>query len=219
MRSTPLENRRARAGKVLLPRLRGDHRTARAFASDPARLRRAGPARHGAGRQVPFASTAEPAERRLCPRGRRDRFPTLGDRLGACVVALDPIIRALKAHVLRGERIHADDTTVPVLAKLKTITGRLSPMSATTGPSAARIRPRLSSSIRVAAPANIHKAISPSTSGSCRRTPLRVTTPYIKHGASPDPSSRLLAGAMAAESFLIWPSSPRRRSRLRPWAA
>jgi transposase len=50
---------------------------------------------------------------------------TLGDRLGACVVALDPVIRALKAHVLRGERIHADDTTVPVLAKLKTITGRL----------------------------------------------------------------------------------------------
>jgi transposase len=50
---------------------------------------------------------------------------TLGDRLGATVTALDPIIQALKAHVLRAERIHADDTTVPVLAKLKTITGRI----------------------------------------------------------------------------------------------
>jgi transposase len=40
-------------------------------------------------------------------------------------VALDPIIQALRQHVLAAERIHADDTTVPVLAKLKTVTGRL----------------------------------------------------------------------------------------------
>jgi len=50
---------------------------------------------------------------------------TLADRVGACVVALDPIVQAIRAHVLRAERIHADDTTVPVLAKLKTVTGRL----------------------------------------------------------------------------------------------
>jgi len=50
---------------------------------------------------------------------------TLADRVGACVVALDPIIRALWAHVLSAERIHADDTTVPVLAKMKTVTGRI----------------------------------------------------------------------------------------------
>ena len=39
---------------------------------------------------------------------------TLADRVGACVVALDPIVQAIRAHVLRAERIHADDTTVPV---------------------------------------------------------------------------------------------------------
>jgi transposase len=50
---------------------------------------------------------------------------TLADRVGACVVALDPIIRALWTHVLSAERIHADDTTVPVLAKMKTVTGRI----------------------------------------------------------------------------------------------
>jgi transposase len=50
---------------------------------------------------------------------------TLADRVGACVVALDPIIQALWAHVLSAERIHADDTTVPVLAKMKTVTGRI----------------------------------------------------------------------------------------------
>ena len=49
----------------------------------------------------------------------------LADRVGACVVALDPIIEAIRIHVMSAERIHADDTTVPVLAKLKTVTGRI----------------------------------------------------------------------------------------------
>jgi hypothetical protein len=40
----------------------------------------------------------------------------LPDRVGACVVALDPIIQALWAHVLSAERIRADDSTVPVIA-------------------------------------------------------------------------------------------------------
>lgn len=50
---------------------------------------------------------------------------TLADRVGACVVALDPIIEAIRIHVMSAERIHADDTTVPVLANLKTVTGRI----------------------------------------------------------------------------------------------
>jgi transposase len=50
---------------------------------------------------------------------------TLADRVGACAVALGPIVEAIGQHVLSAERIHADDTTVPVLAKGKTSTGRL----------------------------------------------------------------------------------------------
>ena len=50
---------------------------------------------------------------------------TLADRVGACVVALAPIVSRLREHVLAAERIHADDTTVPVLAKTKTKTGRI----------------------------------------------------------------------------------------------
>lgn len=50
---------------------------------------------------------------------------TLADRVGASVAALDPIIGALRKHVLAAERIHADDTTVPVLAKKKAKTGRI----------------------------------------------------------------------------------------------
>jgi transposase len=50
---------------------------------------------------------------------------TLADQVGACVAALTPLHRLIEAHVLASERLHGDDTTVPVLAKLKTDTGRI----------------------------------------------------------------------------------------------
>ena len=50
---------------------------------------------------------------------------TLADWIGACVAALDPVLAKLRRHVLAAERLHVDDTTVPVLAKTKTRTGRL----------------------------------------------------------------------------------------------
>jgi transposase len=50
---------------------------------------------------------------------------TLADQVGACCTVLAPIFKRLEAHVLAAERLHGDDTTVPVLAKGKTDTGRL----------------------------------------------------------------------------------------------
>ena len=50
---------------------------------------------------------------------------TLADQVCGCTVALTPLFRRLEAHVLRAERLHGDDTTVPVLAKGKTDTGRI----------------------------------------------------------------------------------------------
>src|SRR3984893_16828896 len=50
---------------------------------------------------------------------------TLADWVGAAAVTLMPLISLIRAHVFAAERIHADDTTVPVLAKDKTRTGRL----------------------------------------------------------------------------------------------
>lgn len=50
---------------------------------------------------------------------------TLADRVGACVVALKPMIDEIEKYVLTAQRLHADDTTVPVLAKMKTKTGRI----------------------------------------------------------------------------------------------
>jgi len=50
---------------------------------------------------------------------------TLADWVGACTASLAPLVTLIRAHVMAAERIHGDDTTVPVLAKGKTITGRL----------------------------------------------------------------------------------------------
>jgi transposase len=49
---------------------------------------------------------------------------TLADQVGACCAVLEPILRRIEAHVFAAERLHGDDTTVPVLAKGKTTTGR-----------------------------------------------------------------------------------------------
>jgi transposase len=50
---------------------------------------------------------------------------TLADQVGAASLALMPLYRRIEAHVLAAERLHGDDTTVPVLAKGKTDTARL----------------------------------------------------------------------------------------------
>jgi transposase len=50
---------------------------------------------------------------------------TLADWVGACAATLMPLVETIAKHVFAAERIHADDTTVPVLAKGKTRTGRL----------------------------------------------------------------------------------------------
>jgi transposase len=50
---------------------------------------------------------------------------TMADHVGACAATLTPLYELIKAHVFTAERIHGDDTTVPVLAKVKTRTARI----------------------------------------------------------------------------------------------
>ena len=50
---------------------------------------------------------------------------TMADWVGACTATLAPLTALIEAHVMAAERIHGDDTTVPVLAKGKTATSRL----------------------------------------------------------------------------------------------
>jgi transposase len=50
---------------------------------------------------------------------------TLADQVGACTTVLQPLHALIERHVLSAERLHGDDTTVPILAKGKTVKGHI----------------------------------------------------------------------------------------------
>ena len=50
---------------------------------------------------------------------------TLADQVGACAVCRGRKAALIERHVLSAERLHGDDTTVPILAKGQTETGRV----------------------------------------------------------------------------------------------
>ena len=50
---------------------------------------------------------------------------TLADQVGVGVFGALPLYYLMEAHVLAAERLHGDDTTVPILAKGKTVTGHI----------------------------------------------------------------------------------------------
>ena len=65
---------------------------------------------------------------RQAERYRREGVPlslsTLADQAGAGCAVLEPLLKRIERHVFVAERLHGDDTIVPVLAKGKTVTGR-----------------------------------------------------------------------------------------------
>ena len=73
------------------------------------------------GQHQPLNRQAE----RYAKEGLPISLSTLADQVGGCTAALMPLFKRLEAHVLSAERLHGDDTTVPVLAKGKTDTGRI----------------------------------------------------------------------------------------------
>jgi transposase len=50
---------------------------------------------------------------------------TLADQVGACATALQPLYALIERHVLAAERLHGDDTTVPILARGQTMKGHI----------------------------------------------------------------------------------------------
>ena len=50
---------------------------------------------------------------------------TIADWVGTCTAMLAPLVRLIDAHVLAAERLHGDDTTVPLLAKGRTVVARV----------------------------------------------------------------------------------------------
>jgi hypothetical protein len=62
---------------------------------------------------------------RYAKEGVEISLSTLADQVGACTAALQPIHDLIRTHVLGAERLHADDTTVPLMARGGTQTARL----------------------------------------------------------------------------------------------
>jgi transposase len=84
---------------------------------------------------------------------------TLADWVGAAAATLMPLVEAIGTHVFAAERIHADDTTVPVLAHGKTRTGRLWTYVRDDRPFGGPGPPPLCSSIHATAVANTPNSI------------------------------------------------------------
>ncbi|MDK4724269.1 IS66 family transposase [Rhizobium sp. CNPSo 3968] len=72
------------------------------------------------GQHLPLNRQVERFEREGVPLS----LSTVADSIGACCAVLDPIIKRIEAHTFAAERLHGDDTTVPVLAAGKTDTAR-----------------------------------------------------------------------------------------------
>ena len=152
---------------------------------------------------------------------------TLADWVGACTASLAPLTELIRRHVFAAERLHGDDTTVPVLAKNKTVIGRLwtpafaraGSMSGMTGRSPAQTRRQHCSVTPVTAAASTRAGISPATPGSSR--PMRMPglaismTPSANRARSP----RRHAGAMVGATSSSWPICAKRHSPLKRSAA
>ena len=132
---------------------------------------------------------------------------TLADQVGACTTALQPLYALIERHVLAAERLHGDDTTVPILAKHKTIKGHSGPMCATIGRSAAAPRRRRSTTPRGIAGMSIPPGTFMASPASCKRMRTAATTscmiPHARKGRSP----RHCAGRTLGGSSSNWPTS------------
>jgi transposase len=117
-------------------------------------------------------------------------------------------LRLVEAHVMAAERLHGDDTTVPVLARGKTYTGRCWIYVRDDRPLAERGRRRRCSITPTTARANIPRPTWPDTSVSCRRMPVTGITSSIWLGVLPDRSGRRPVGRTAGTRSSPWPRTP-----------
>lgn len=144
---------------------------------------------------------------------------TLAGWVGAAAATLIPLTDEIEKHVLAAERIHADDTTVPVLAKGKCTTGRLwayvrddRPFSGDAAPAALFYY----SLDRAGKHPEKHLARYP---GISRPTPTPVTTDFTRRGVNRARSSKRPVGPTVGASSSNWPTCRKRRSLSKPCGA
>jgi transposase len=93
---------------------------------------------------------------------------TLADQVGYVSAAVKPLFDLIETHVFAAERLHGDDTTIPILPRASARRGVYGPTFATTGHLVGYHRRRPSSTPPVIGGVNIRNDIWPSSPGSCR---------------------------------------------------
>ncbi|SDD34826.1 Transposase [Bradyrhizobium brasilense] len=134
---------------------------------------------------------------------------TMADAVGSVCASLNPLLRPVEAYVMAAERLHADDTTVPVVAKGKTDTGRSWIYVRDDGPFGGSDPPAAMfyySRDRKGEHPQAHLA---RYTGILQPTPMTGTTSSIWRGASPDRSGRPPAGRMEGARSSSWLTSKR----------
>jgi transposase len=150
---------------------------------------------------------------------------TLADQVGAGVFAAMPLFRLIEAHVMAAERLHGDDTTVPILAKGKTVTGRIGHTFATIGRSEGAHRRQRSITPHEIVAANIRRGILSASPAFLRPTPTAASILSTIQDVSPRRSRLPFVGRTQEGCSSNWPilrrmpgvDDRRRRSRQSRW--
>jgi hypothetical protein len=123
---------------------------------------------------------------------------TLADQVGAVCTVMQPIFDRIEAHVFAATRLHGDDTTVPVLAKGKTVTGRCWVYVRDDRPR--RRLPRCFTTRAIAA-GNIRNDIWHNGLASCRPMPMAATARCMMPNELLGQSIKHYVGATDAGSY------------------
>ena len=116
---------------------------------------------------------------------------TLADQVGGCATLLRPLHDLIRAHVLADERVHGDETPVPVLAKGQTSTGRIWVYVRDDRPFGGRDPPAACSSTRAIAPASMPSVTCTAMAASCRPIAMPASTASTRPAASQVRSPRV----------------------------
>ncbi|NPD68984.1 transposase (plasmid) [Lichenicola cladoniae] len=142
----------------------------------------------------------------------------MGGWVGACNAALAPRLALIQKHVLAVDRLHGDDTTVPLLAKSKTSIGRLWTDVRDDGQFRGPEPPAAMFSTHRIEAVSIHADTWRITRVSYRPMLMPGSTSSTCPGAGRVRSPQPRAGRTARGSSLCSPTWPRRRLPSRPCA-
>src|SRR5437773_11314202 len=139
---------------------------------------------------------------------------TLAEWVGGASRLLEPLVASLGRYVRSAEKLHADDTPVPVLdpGRGKTKTERLWTYVRDDRPGASRDPPGCGIAIRRTARASIRKRTCVASTAFCRRTPIAVSRRCMRVGTFSRPHAGHTRGVSSTIStwWIARQSRPRR---------